>query len=384
MAAETSYLSEDEFPYDSEDPIRPTPEDNESDGTNHWTYIPIRKKSHTQKSFVSFQNDSLKRIRKNAKKTKKNQHKSIRQRLEQNKYRWTRGEPSIIDDSYKKLLENAIATFFKSGYETYWNDGKSASLDEIIDVVRNILIKYKLIVSGGFILKNMGLSVEDMSKPSVDIDIYVPYPIPNRYPEFYETMAKLFNCDIQETSKGKTYTINKFISSGKSSKHSFFQKNGIYSVFKHQRNIDGLYAEMDLVRSVNGKSPVSIVKNFDLSVCMNWYDGKNVYVMDMDGIMKEGISYLNYSYVPLLLGIKNNQGTPHQPNPVTRDRILKYILRGYRIQFLHPFTGNMTEIHIEDLLNSVNRLPSNKRNKVKETYHLSFSSKAGKYPTSVL
>lgn len=364
----SGYLSEQEYPLTTENAIRPTP-------VEDWTVIPLRPVKKQANKSMSVKSKSLeKRLTRKARKTAKKEYQAnIRGKLLQNKYRWTRGESTLLDDSYVEKLEHGMATFFRPGYEAYWNGGDAASEEDIIDTIRTLFKKYKLNVSGGFVLKNTGLSVENMSKPSVDIDIYMSHSTPVSHPDFYETMAKLFHCDVKETPKGPKYDINKFISVGRGFKHSFFKKNGIHSVFKHKRNIDGQYAEMDLVRPVKGINPITIIKNFDLTVCMNWYDGTSIHVMDMDGIMKKGVGYLNYSYVPLLLGITNNQGASHEKNPVTRDRILKYLLRGYRIQYMDPRTGEMTEIQVKDLRNSVSRLPRNKQEAVRSAYHLSNS-----------
>jgi hypothetical protein len=384
MAAErvripSDTITEEEYPISSEDPIRPTPESDRKE--NEWYVIPVRPKvrpreSITKRSMSSRSTNknaaALLRATRKAKRTaKKAATAVIKNRVIQNKYRWTRGTPDVLDDHYKEQFEQGIVQFFRPGYETYWNDRQPAEYEKILSTIRALFKKYKLIVSGGFVLKNTGLSSEDLSKPSVDIDIYMSHETPNTHPDFYDTMAKLFHCDIVETPKGAQYDINKFIASGGGGKHSFFKKNGIYSVFKHSRHVDGVYAEMDLVRPVRGVRNISIVKNFDLTVCMNWYDGSHVYAMDVEGIMKTGVSYLSSDYVPLLLGIKNSKGAEHEPNKVTRDRVLKYILRGYRIQYMDPRTGEMVEILVRDLLNSVNRLPQNKQQKVRNQYHLS-------------
>ena len=238
----------------------------------------------------------------------------------------------------------------------------------IIAFINTLIKKYGLLISGGYVLKNMGLPMEDSTKKSVDIDIYVPHTTPNKFPEFYETMARLFDCDIITDKHDKeVYDINKFISQpGGKGKHSFFRQNGIYSVFKHSRNVDGEYAEMDLVRAIDGKRPVNIIRNFDLTICMNWYDGENICVVDKPSIIKIDNNplepgHLNYAYVPYLLGIKNEHGTIIEKSNVTRDRILKYILRGYRVTYVDPRTGECVEIVTDSLLNGVERLPINKR-----------------------
>lgn len=76
---------------------------------------------------------------------------------------------------------------------------------------------------------------------------------------------------------------------------------------------------MDLVRGLDGRTPESIIRNFDLSFCMNWYDGENLYVMHKAALDKQEIGHLNYSYVPIVLGIKNNAGALKK-NMVSREK----------------------------------------------------------------
>jgi len=290
------------------------------------------------------------------------------QDIEASKRRWTHGRPGKMERRYEESFEEGLVKFFRSGYEKNFNDEKVASNEEILIFIKEVINQYHLRISGGFVLKNMGLSVEDRSKPSVDIDIYVPFRIPDKFPEFYKVMALLFNCD-PGWDDDHPFRIRKFVTNrAKGKRKGFFDKNGIYSVFKHERTVDGLYAEMDLVRGQSDMPPEKIIRNFDLSVCMNWYDGKHIYAMDKDAILdKEGTTgWLNYSYLHLLLGIKNEHGTKWQKNPVTRDRILKYLLRGYRISYVHPTEGKVYEIISSDLPNAIRRLPVNKR----EQYYL--------------
>lgn len=268
-----------------------------------------------------------------------------------------------MERKYQESFEDGLVKFFRSGFEKNFYHGRPARQDVILSFIKEVITHYKLRISGGFVLKNMGLSVEDRSKLSVDVDIYVPFHIPDRNPEFYEIMALLFNCD-PGWDDDHPYKIRKFVTNrAKGKRKGFFDKNGIYSVFKHERNVNGVYAEMDLVRGQSNMPPKKIIRNFDLSVCMNWYDGKHIYAMDKEAILdKENTTgWLNYSYLHLLLGIKNEHGTKWQKNPVTRDRILKYLLRGYRISYVHPTEGKVYEIISSDLPNAVFRLPANKR-----------------------
>lgn len=407
-----------------EDPIRPTPDD--------WSIVPVRSTRKSKKSVGSVGSVGLmglngragnmlrsaaavpnaRKARKSAKKERRGTLKAAR---EADKYRWSRSEPEAMEEEYVRRVEDGLARFFRPGVMRYFRDqlagfgtGVEPGHDEIVVFLREIFRKYRMIVSGGFVLKQITGSFEELAKPSVDADFYISHETPSRHPEFYETMARLFDCDTvgkvrrvrgvraadrieaehQEELKlaegvfgdgerradvEKEWRIEKSVASH-SGKGGFFKKNGIHSVYKHKRGGEEgtpSYAEMDVVRAVKGRSAVAIVKNFDLSVCMNWYDGKNVWVMDRPGIFKEGVSYLAYSYIPLLLGIRNEHGTETPLNMVTRKRVLKYLLRGFRIQYMDPRTGEMVEIRVRDLSNAVNAMENvGKREEVRRVYGL--------------
>ena len=342
-------LSENDYPISTTNSIYPVAK--ESNNNSSWITIPT-KRVHTQKqkSMNTVHINERKQRRRETQKIKKETKDKIRQTIEEYKKRWSKGEPSKMPDEYVTKLDKDLASFFKSGYLNYFSEGKDTD-EDCIAFVKHIIKKYKLIISGGYILKCISTSFTNALKPSVDVDIYVPHTIPDKYPDFYDTMAKLFNCDKIITKKGEEdYHVNRFIASSKQGKGSFFAKNGIYSVYKHERHVDGLYAEMDLVRAVYGMKATSIVRNFDLSVCMNWYDGEHIYVMDMPGVTKEKPGYLNYSYNSL-----------YEESTVSRDRIYKYIMRGYRVQYLHPLDGKFHEIEEDDLLNAKHRMENKKK-----------------------
>jgi len=331
------------------------------DEANYVTYVTSHAKKMPDEMESMLLNENTRKLERKTRRKKK----ELRGKEEIDKYKkhWMHDPPSIIPENYLAPFERSLVIFFRSGYERYWKEGQPASDTEIIDFIKELFTKYRLLISGGYILENTGLSKKASSKPSIDIDIYVPHHTPERYPEFYDTMAKLFNCDIDESSGKPLYKVNRFKASRRSGKGSFFIKNKIYSVFKHERNVDGVYAEMDLVRPMEGFSPEYIIRNFDLSICMNWYDGNQLYAMDLPAILKQNTGYLHPGYNHLFLGAKNQYGTPHEKSNVTRDRVLKYLLRGYRISYMDLHRGKIIEIHTQDLTNAVERLQRDKRNK---------------------
>jgi hypothetical protein len=93
-------------------------------------------------------------------------------------------------------------------------------------------------------------------------------------------------------------------------------------------------SEMDIVQAATKSSPVQIIRSFDLTFCQNWYDGDELWSMDREAVYKRSPGTLEDSYVPIYMS----------GNPVTRKRILKYIKRGFRVQYTDPTTGAPTEI----------------------------------------
>ncbi len=376
--------SELEYPLSVEDDIRPTVDESE--------WIAVVKKSRKQRGV---EHDALPNaaaavsasqppsvqvidalLRRTQRRDRRHTRKAHRRAtLSANKKRFTVGDARIMDhDRYVVPLEESLVRFFKSGYIKYFAPRdqhghliRAVHDHEILLFIKQTLKKYGILISGGYILKYVKLAMDDLAKPSVDVDMYVPYGTPNRHPEFYSVMAKLFDCDRVKGSDGLMHNdVSKYVTQERDvgTKATFFRKNGIFSVFKHRRNVDGLYAEMDLVRASTVRTAENIIRNFDLSVCMNWYDGEYLYSMDPEAILHptEVPGRLAFGYVPIFLGIA---GTPSM-TLTSRGRILKYIMRGYRFVYINPHSGEETEIVAGDMPNAIENLVAhtnhNKRN----------------------
>jgi hypothetical protein len=379
--------SELEYPFTIEDAIRPTVDE---DG---WTLAATksRKKRHVEQEplphapavvsatqpppveaidalLQKTQRATQRRDRKHARKER------VRAALSANTKRFTTGTARKMEHGrYVVPLEESLVNFFRSGYMQNFAP-RDANGDvipvhdrDILTFIQATLKKYKILISGGYILKYVKLAMDDLAKPSVDVDMYVPYGIPNRYPDFYKVMAKLFDCDRVKGSDGLMHNdVSKYVTQENDvgTKATFFKKNGIFSVFKHRRNVDGLYAEMDLVRASTARTAENIIRNFDLSVCMNWYDGEHLYSMDPEAILRPATvpGRLSFGYVPIFLGIA---GTPAMAL-TCKGRLLKYIMRGYRMEYVNPRSGEKTEIVADDLPNAIENLIAhtnhNKRN----------------------
>jgi len=255
----------------------------------------------------------------------------------------------LLHESDKIKVQNALVNFFREGYIKNITKGRPVSDIDILEHINAFLIKYGIKISGGFILKNMGMFTGDSGATSVDIDIYLPridhHDKVKRKDinlKIHKKLQDFFNVDrIGGKPAFKYFRINRI----NSRKADFFTKNGIYAVTKYSKTDPN--AEMDLVQADKTTTPVAIIQRFDLTFCQNWYDGENLWSMDKKAVYKEDAGKLEDSYVPLYL----------DNNPVTLKRIRKYISRGFRVKYNDPTTGKLTEIHGEDIDRTLASLP---------------------------
>ena len=238
-----------------------------------------------------------------------------------------------------RAVEEAIVDFFwvnwNANYDTFTfanansnNAGISTAAhpayaveqkrkNKLLRYVKHLLKTHKAKISGGFLLKAMGKF--EGGAPSYDMDVYVPHA---SVEPFRTEMGKLF-LGHQPTPADYSQ-IN--ASGGPT---SFFKKNGIVSVRKHHRGVEGTptYEEMDIVEANTTTSPIGIIKNFDLTFCQNWYDGEQVWLTHAEHVIsKHGL--LEDHYLQLLY-INKAQ---------TIGRIRKYAGRGFRVSINNPIT----------------------------------------------
>jgi len=254
-------------------------------------------------------------------------------------------DPEPMEEEYVKKVQAALVDFFREGYMKYYAKENEPTTDEdILDFINSVITKNRVKISGGFILKNMGFIKDSESANSIDVDIYVPNnAIVNGF--VYSTMSKLFNCDRITEGAHKDKCKTKYFKASYTKKDNLFKKCGIESVAKYEKTIKGangtsIKAEMDIVKSDNTTTPIQVIKNFDLTFCENWYDGKDIMVKDKQAILKEASGYLEPSYVP---GFKTG-------NVKTRGRIAKYLKRGFRISYIDPETADIIEIKADNPL----------------------------------
>lgn len=220
------------------------------------------------------------------------------------------------EPSYIPQVEHALLKFFNKGVFNITNI-------VLLEKLKNLLIDYGAIVSGGFILQAIGAFIDPLS---VDIDIYVP-----------TVHAREFRAELEAIFKPDNVLVTQASKSGQSS--LFFKKNGIVSVSKYIRNAPK-YTEMDIIEVNSDRTPIHVVKNFDLTFCENWYDGKMVYMTYPEHV-KTKSGFLENHYLHILFA----------RNPVLLGRMKKYIKRGFKISINNPSTTgveNITELVRED------------------------------------
>jgi len=280
--------------------------------------------------------------------------------IEKAKNKWLKIKPSIIDDPVHVIpFKKAIAEFFRPGYKRYIAHAQEDFKDnDINEYVSSVLKKYKAVITGGFVLKNMGLFAEGNAKPSIDMDIFHSFQSPLRG-DFYNDMAKLFNCDI-ESQVGDKITWNHKYMPGtyRDGRLSILGKQRMDSVRKYVRNSDHetLYAEMDLCRAMNGTSYETIIRNFDMTICMNWYDGENIYSLDKESIIdpKNNTGWVHHKYAHCFDGYVNEESKKWCKRSYTR--VLKYLLRGYRLSYVDPKTALVHELVTSQFPNEIREL----------------------------
>jgi hypothetical protein len=244
-----------------------------------------------------------------------------------------------------RAVEEAIVDFFWVNWNTNYDAFNFANANEnsagisaaanamyaqtqkrknkLLRYIKYLLQTHKAKISGGFLLKAMGKF--EGGDPSYDMDVYVPHA---SVEPFRTEMGKLFLGRVPTPAD-----YSQINASGGPT--SFFTKNGIVSVRKHHRGVkaDNTYEEMDIVEANDTTSPINIIKNFDLTFCENWYDGKNVWLTHADHVEKKH-GFLENHYLELLYINK----------PQTIGRIKKYAGRGFRVSIVNPITKKPEEI----------------------------------------
>jgi len=224
------------------------------------------------------------------------------------------------EPEYIPAVQAALIKYFKAGWLKHlavgWFKvkGEGNSDEQCLAFINKTLKDNGAVVSGGFILKAIGSFVDEKS---VDIDLYVPTA---HAEDFRNIMTKLFDSSV----------VVKHVLSD--SPGSFFKKNGIVSVSKYSKT-EPKYAEMDIIEVNEDRTPIDVVKNFDLTFCENWYDGENVWMTYPEHV-KTKAGFLENHYLNILF----------TGNPVLIGRMKKYIRRGFKISINNPVTKKAENI----------------------------------------
>jgi len=174
----------------------------------------------------------------------------------------------------------------------------------VYDRFKDIFVKSEGIISGSSVLSSI------KKFPNVDYNKYMKYN--NMDIDLYinaKNIKPMFDFLVAECNtfcyKGSDNTYDK----------SFLKLNGINLVFE----FDFIRFKIDLMQVRNSRDVRDVVRNFDLSCCMNYFDSKDIYSLNPESI-NQGVMTLNKSYYPKLFG----------GNSFTRERIGKYVSRGYK------------------------------------------------------
>jgi hypothetical protein len=235
--------------------------------------------------------------------------------------------PAVSMPQYKDIICNSITNSILEGYTRYFNTDDDVRDERVkaIEFFNSLLKECKAIVAGGYLLHS--IQHNNPNNPDnfdttkyPDIDIYVPC---KNLSKFNKTMVKLLNVSAYNQHHATFYCM------------SFLRKNGI-------RTVQGLYTFnpinmrpihlADIMAVRNSRSPLDVVKNFDLTFCQIWYDGDNLMATHPDHVInKTGLLQKDYA----LLYIKGNRFLIR--------RIRKYRYKGYTIN-LEPFVINISDV----------------------------------------
>lgn len=205
---------------------------------------------------------------------------------------------------YVARIEQKLEDCFYEGYNA---NVAAIAKGEFLPALRQLLIDNEAVIAGGFLLNALGKYPGGSGQ--VDLDIYVPC---RHLKGFNITWAKI----IQATK------ISQFQSTHYCK--SFLRKNGIRSVQKLRAakpiSPECPTQEVDVMGVRNRRPVTEVVKNFDLTFCQIWYDGRSVFATHPTHIENK-VGLLQQDYVRLFLA----------GNTFLKLRLYKYQRRGFRV-----------------------------------------------------
>lgn len=202
-----------------------------------------------------------------------------------------------------------LSSEIKERFENFLTDFNTANLGFNLNEFIQILKQTGALIAGGSVCR----SVYNKSWRVQDLDIYV----------------NIKNCiPIRDF-------LNRYCSSSIHNgydnmySNSFLSKNRISKVMRFKFHS---HKHIDLMYVYNDTPILKVVNNFDLSCCQSWYDGENIYTSNPE-LIEKNESKFNNDYTRAYLG----------GNSFTRDRIEKYIQRGFTIFMNDRYVFNKIE-----------------------------------------
>jgi len=192
-------------------------------------------------------------------------------------------------------------------YEGYNQHVAAIAKADFLPALRQLLIDNEAVIAGGFLLNALGLYPE--ASKQVDLDVYVPC---RHLKGFNLVWAKILNASKISQFQSTHYC------------KSFLRKNGIRSVQKLRADApispECPTQEVDIMGVRNRRPVVEVVKNFDLTFCQIWYDGRSVFATHPTHIDNK-VGLLQKDYVRTFLA----------GNTFLKYRLHKYQERGFRV-----------------------------------------------------
>ena len=233
-------------------------------------------------------------------------------------------EPTALPN-YVVDVENALRGQFQNAYNTY-KDSIQEPRGDAAEAISTLLKENGALISGGFILYAIG-----KKQGTSDIDIYVSC---KNLPNVNAVLPKIIQANRLNEYMASVYC------------RSFLKKNGIrsvqtYSFVSHLFNDFGIERSeysIDIMAVRNKRTPLAVVKNFDLTYCQIWYDGTMVYATHPEHI-KHKIGYLQKDYIVNYL----------KGNPFLKNRIWKYKANGFKTLLAPNGLSEYESLDIKDL-----------------------------------
>lgn len=214
------------------------------------------------------------------------------------------------------------------------------NLKEKFKTFHDAIVEGKALIAGGSVLgAYAGFDV-------VDVDIYIHYSKANR---FIEHLLSRCGARMLDSHLAPAYDM------------SFFKKNNIMMRFPGV--IGSPYFRFDLMVIPDNHPLETVVQNFDLTFCEIWYDGKNIFATDEQGIRNKR-GFLRKEYVESFVKYSN---------VYIAYRMKKYTERGFQITIKIPNQEYVYELR-EQLKKKLKNIASPEEWVVKFVFNMMTSS----------